>query len=172
MTISREWIEKKAAERRRLYEKYGKPLEADHAGKFVAISLDGEILLGEREAELFYQALDAFGRNKFALTRVGHEVMDEWSTVWPLHADADMMANSEWAEKKYAEYRRVYEKHVKPLEANHTGEFVAVSSDGEILLGKRDGETLRRALDKFGRGNFEMARVGYDVIDEWVTVWQ
>ena len=83
MTISREWIEKKAAERRRLYEKYGKQLEADHTGKFVAISLDGEILLGEHEAELFYQALDAFGRNKFALTRVGEEIVEVWLHTTP-----------------------------------------------------------------------------------------
>lgn len=83
MTISREWIEKKAAETRRLYEEYGKPLESDHAGKFVAISLDGEILLGEREGELFYQALDAFGRNKFALTRVGEEIVEVWLHTTP-----------------------------------------------------------------------------------------
>ena len=83
MAISREWIEKKAAERRRLYEKYGKQLEAEHAGKFVAISLDGEILLGEREGELFYQALDAFGRNKFALTRVGEEIVEVWLHTTP-----------------------------------------------------------------------------------------
>lgn len=83
MTITREWIEKTAAEHRRLYEKYGKPLEANHVGKFVAINLDGEILLGENEGELFYQALDAFGRNKFALTRVGEEIVEVWLHTSP-----------------------------------------------------------------------------------------
>ncbi len=83
MTISREWIEKKAAERRRLYEKYGKQLEAEHAGKFVAISLDGEILLGEHEGNLFFEAVSVFGRNKFALTKVGEEVMDVWLHTSP-----------------------------------------------------------------------------------------
>ena len=78
MTIGREWIEKKEAERRRLYEKYGKQLEAEHAGKFVAISLDGEILLGEHEGNLFFEAVSVFGRNKFALSKVGYEAMDEW----------------------------------------------------------------------------------------------
>lgn len=78
MTMGREWIEKKEAERRRLYEEYGKQLEAEHAGKFVAISLDGEVLLGEHEGRLFRQALSAFGRNKFALSKVGEEAMDVW----------------------------------------------------------------------------------------------
>lgn len=78
MTMGREWIEKKEAERRRLYEEYGKQLEAEHAGKFVAISLDGEILLGEHEGRLFRQALSVFGRNKFALSKVGEEAMDVW----------------------------------------------------------------------------------------------
>ena len=83
MTISREWIEKKAAERRRLYEEYGKQLEAEHAGKFVAISLDGEILLGEHEGNLFFEAVSVFGRNKFALTKVGEEIMDVWLHTSP-----------------------------------------------------------------------------------------
>ena len=82
MPINSEWTAQKDAERRRLYEKYGKPLEANHAGEFIAISMDGEILLGEHEGKLFYQALSAFGRGGFALTKVGCEAMDEWSTVW------------------------------------------------------------------------------------------
>ena len=83
-----------------------------------------------------------------------------------------MPINSEWIAQKAAERRRLYEKYGKPLEANHAGEFIAISADGEILLGERDGETLRRALDKFGRGNFAMARVGCDFMHEWSTVWQ
>ena len=82
-----------------------------------------------------------------------------------------MTIDSEWTAQKDAERRRLYEKYGKPLEANHAGEFIAISMDGEILLGKRDGETLRRALDKFGRGNFAMARVGCDVMHEWSTIW-
>ena len=77
-----------------------------------------------------------------------------------------MPINSEWIAQKDAERRRLYEKYGKPLEANHAGEFIAISADGEILLGKRDGETLRRALDKFGRGNFAMARVGSETMHE------
>lgn len=81
-----------------------------------------------------------------------------------------MAIDSELTAQQAAE-RRLYAKYGKPLEANHAGEFVAISWDGEMLLGKRDGETLRRAIDEFGRGNFMMARVGYDVMHEWVTVW-
>ena len=81
-----------------------------------------------------------------------------------------MAMDSELTAQQAAE-RRLYAKYGKPLEANHAGEFVAISWDGEILLGKRDGEILRRAIDEFGRGNFVMACVGSETIHEWVTVW-
>lgn len=60
MTMDSELIAQQAAERR-LREKRGKPLEANRAGEFVAVSLDGEILLGERERKLFHQALTPSG---------------------------------------------------------------------------------------------------------------
>ena len=78
MTDNREWIERKLAEQRRLYEQYGKRLEPEHTGEFVAISLDGEIILGDRLGELLKRAIDTFGRDNFAMARVGHEVMAEW----------------------------------------------------------------------------------------------
>ena len=69
------------------------------------------------------------------------------------------------------EEQRLYELYAKHLEPEHNGEFVAIGYDGEIIVGKRDGEVLKRAVDKFGRCNFAMARVGHDVTHEWVTLW-
>lgn len=74
-------------------------------------------------------------------------------------------------EARHAAERRLYEKYGKRFEATRAGEFIAISMDGETLLGKRDGETLARAVKKFRRGNFIMARVGSEWIHEWVTVW-
>lgn len=78
-----EWMERKLAEQRRLYDLYGRPLEKKHTGEFVAISLDGDIILGRREGEILKRALDTFGRDNFAMARVGHKGMAEWVTPFP-----------------------------------------------------------------------------------------
>lgn len=81
MTHYQEWLERKCEEQRRLYEKYGRPLEKEHKGEFVAISLEGEILLDKRLGELLKQAIDTFGPDNFAMARVGHDAMAEWLHV-------------------------------------------------------------------------------------------
>ena len=62
-------------------EKYGKPLEKKHKGEFIAISLEGEIILDKRLGELLKQATDTFGHDNFAMARVGHDAMAEWLHV-------------------------------------------------------------------------------------------
>ena len=57
----------------RLYELYGRPLEAEHAGELVAIGPDGAYLLGTDEIVLARQALARFGSGNFALRRVGRD---------------------------------------------------------------------------------------------------
>ena len=83
-----------------------------------------------------------------------------------------MTDNREWIERKLADERRVYDLYAKHLEPEHNGKFVAISFDGEVIVGKRDGEVLKHAVDMFGRGGFAMARVGHEVMHEWVTVWE
>lgn len=53
----------------------------------------------------------------------------------------------------------VYDRYVKPLEAEHWGEFVAVSADGRTILGASANEVGWAARDAFGRGNY-VFRVG------------
>ena len=77
-----------------------------------------------------------------------------------------MTHDQEWIERKLEEQerikvqlakeRRLYSLHAKHLEPEHNGEFVAISLDGELIVGKRDGEVLSRAVDTFGPGNFVM----------------
>ena len=43
-------------EAERLYEKYGKPLEAEHQGQYLAISPEGQTLLGPTLLEVLKQA--------------------------------------------------------------------------------------------------------------------
>ena len=65
-----------------------------------------------------------------------------------------------WMERKLDEQRRLYDLYGRSLEKEHTGEFVAISLDGEIILGRREG--AKCALDTFGRDNFVMARTQGD----------
>ena len=65
---------------RQLYERYGKPLEKGHKGEYVAISPEGQTIVGPRAAEVLDQAVDAFGSGNFALKRVGYRAFGRWLT--------------------------------------------------------------------------------------------
>jgi len=73
-----EWVRKRAAEDDGLYERFGRPLEKDHTGEFVAIGSDGKTILGADELEIARQAIDVFGSGNFALRRVGHRAIGRW----------------------------------------------------------------------------------------------
>ena len=49
---------------------------------------------------------------------------------------------------------RLYDRYVKPLEADHYGDYIAVSPKGQVILGADMLEVAKRATDAFGRGNF------------------
>ena len=55
----------------RLYEQYGRPLEAEHVGKYVAISENGELIIGPDELQVSKQALLQFGPRAFAFRKIG-----------------------------------------------------------------------------------------------------
>ena len=67
------WVAERAAKDDRLYEQYGKQLEPEHSGEFVAISDDGEVMLGTKHLELIKRAIEAFGSGRFALRRIGFD---------------------------------------------------------------------------------------------------
>ena len=166
MTTNSEWMERKLEEQRRLYEKYGKPLEDEHKGEFVAISLEGERLIGKREGEVLKRAVDTFGRGNFALAKVGGDTLQQWfnESEEALEKSNRLFSKDQkWIDDQLAKERRLYDLHAKHLEPEHNGKFVAISYEGEVIADKREGEVLKRAVDTFGRGNFTMARVGHDV---------
>lgn len=78
MTDIQAWIAERAEKDEKLYERYGKPLEAEHKGEFVAISDDGEILLDRDELALTMRAVGRFGAGNFALQRIGYEYNIRW----------------------------------------------------------------------------------------------
>lgn len=75
------WIAERAKEDDRLYEEYGRPLEAEHKGKFVAIGPGGEVILGIDELALTLTAVDRFGAGNFALRRVGYDYDIRWRAI-------------------------------------------------------------------------------------------
>lgn len=61
----------------RLYEQYGRPLEQEHWGEYIAIFPDGRFLLGPSRLEVLDQALAQFGPGSF-LFKVGEKVVGRW----------------------------------------------------------------------------------------------
>ena len=78
MTNMREWLEDTAEQDARLYDQYGKPLEEDHKGEYVAITNEGQTILGPDPDEVLRQAVAAFGSGNFALAKVGEKAFDKW----------------------------------------------------------------------------------------------
>jgi hypothetical protein len=60
-----------------LYERYAKPLESEHAGKYVAISPDGQVLLGDTLLDVARQATERFGRGNFVF-KIGPRAVGKW----------------------------------------------------------------------------------------------
>ena len=75
------WLARRAELDGCLYERYGKPLEQDHAGEYVAIGPDGQTIVGAAAAEVLRQAIEAFGSGNFALRRVGSHTFGRWLNV-------------------------------------------------------------------------------------------
>jgi hypothetical protein len=49
----------------RLYDRYGKPLEREHCGEYVAIFPDGRTVLGTSPHEVLDKAVDTIGPGSF-----------------------------------------------------------------------------------------------------------
>jgi hypothetical protein len=60
-----------------LYEQYGRPLEAEHRGEYVAISPDGRTLLAPTVLEAAQKAVETCGSGSF-LFKVGEKAVWRW----------------------------------------------------------------------------------------------
>lgn len=61
----------------KLYERYAKPLEAEHWGKYVAISPQGHTILGPTLLDVAQRARALFGPGSF-LFRIGTKTVGRW----------------------------------------------------------------------------------------------
>jgi hypothetical protein len=60
-----------------LYERYGKPLEKKHLGKYIAISLTGKTLIADTVMELMQQAKETLGPGNF-IFKIGERAVGKW----------------------------------------------------------------------------------------------
>ncbi len=60
-----------------LYKQYGRPLEPEHWGEYVAIFPDGRTLVGPDLLIVSDQALDEFGKGSFVF-KVGVKAVGKW----------------------------------------------------------------------------------------------
>jgi hypothetical protein len=60
-----------------LYERYGKPLEKIHRGKYVAISQAGKTLIADSIFELIQEAKTTLGPGNF-IFKIGERAVGKW----------------------------------------------------------------------------------------------
>ena len=65
------------AQANQLYERFGKPLEQQHLGQFVAIAPDGRAVTGSSAREAGRRAKAAFGPGNFVF-KLGPRVVGKW----------------------------------------------------------------------------------------------
>ena len=64
-----------------------------------------------------------------------------------------MTVNFQYEERRKTA-RALYEQYGKPLEAEHTGEYVVIANSGNIIVGKSLSEVVISSIERFGKGNF------------------
>jgi len=61
-----------------LFERYGRPYMETHPGKWIAISLEGEVFLGDTATEVTWRATERVGRGNYSKRKLtasgGHEL--------------------------------------------------------------------------------------------------
>lgn len=67
----------------KLYKKYGKRLEKDHKGEYLAISQKGQTILGQNLYEVAKEASDVFGPGNFVY-KIGERTVGKWLKLWTL----------------------------------------------------------------------------------------
>jgi hypothetical protein len=60
-----------------LYERYGKPFEKTHRGKYVAISQAGKTLIADTVFELIQEAKTVLGPGNF-IFKIGERAVGQW----------------------------------------------------------------------------------------------
>jgi len=81
MTDLEQWMAQRAKKDEQLYERYGRPLEKEHTGKYAAIGPDGQVVFGVSTDEVLQKGVETFGSGNFGLFRIGHPALGKWLTL-------------------------------------------------------------------------------------------
>ena len=73
-------LQQRAAEDERLYQRFAKHLEAEHQGEFVAIGLDGRLMVESDQIRALQRAIQQFGSGNFAFRKIGSRTLGKWRT--------------------------------------------------------------------------------------------
>lgn len=147
---------------KRLYEQYGKALEAEHWGEYVAIRQDGRTIVDHYLDELTQRARAEFGDSPTLITKVGGRIESRPRLLYP-----DGTPEQQEERRRSKELGdQLYEQYGKPLEAEHWGKYLAVHPDGQYVLDEEREAAHNRALDKLGQGYF-LFQVGPKAVIRW-----
>jgi hypothetical protein len=72
-------------------------------------------------------------------------------------------------QQRAIEDEKLYERFACQLEAEHTGEFVAIARDGKLIIEKDQIRALEKAVREFGSGNFAFRKIGSRALGRWRT---
>ena len=129
-----------------LYDKYVRPLEDEHSGKFVAVAPDGRTLVRLEEADVLDSALREFGE-RVTVFKIGPEKVYRMRSP----VQAKMICKSSCADSSdkhaFDEFEVFYDRYGRPLEAEHWGKVVAIATDGRTLLGTDVYQVEDKAFD-------------------------
>lgn len=62
---------------------------------------------------------------------------------------------------------KLYEQYAKPLEKDHWGEYIAISPDGKMMLGRDTTQLLKNSAQAFGPGNY-IFKIGPRAVGRWI----
>jgi hypothetical protein len=73
-------LQRRSEEDERLYERFGRTLEAKHGGEFVAIARDGRFIVDSDQMRALEKAIEQFGSGNFAFRKIGSRALGRWRT--------------------------------------------------------------------------------------------
>jgi hypothetical protein len=76
--MNKEKLQKRMAEDEALYKRFGKPLEGEQRGKFVAIAPDGALIIDDDQIRVLERAIRQFGSGNFAFRKIGSRALGKW----------------------------------------------------------------------------------------------
>jgi glutathione synthase/RimK-type ligase-like ATP-grasp enzyme len=77
------------------------------------------------------------------------------------------MMTKEELQKRAGEDEKLYEQFAKQLEAEHSGKFVAIAQDGNLIVESDQILALQKAIKTFGKGNFAFRKIGSRALGKW-----